>query len=66
MTRTYELVYVLSRTRPTAGRRLHTQVEQIVERMGGTIDKTETAGRGAAASWPTKSAITRKASTSSK
>ena len=42
MTRTYELVYVV---RPDATEQqvtdLHTQVEQIVGRMGGTLDKSD-------------------------
>ena len=42
MTRTYELVYVI---RPDATEQqvadLHTQVEQIVGRMGGTLEKSE-------------------------
>ena len=42
MQRTYELVYII---RPDATEQqvadLHTQVEQIVGRMGGTIEKTE-------------------------
>ena len=42
MTRTYELVYVI---KPDATEQqiadLHTQVEQIVERMGGTLEKSE-------------------------
>src|SRR5688572_28972397 len=46
MTRKYELVYVVS---PDATEDqvtdLHTQVEQIVQRLGGTIDKTENWGR---------------------
>jgi small subunit ribosomal protein S6 len=46
MTRKYELVYVVS---PDATDEqvadLHTQVEQIVQRLGGTIDKTENWGR---------------------
>jgi small subunit ribosomal protein S6 len=46
MTRKYELVYVVS---PDATEEqvtdLHTQVEQIVQRIGGTIDKTENWGR---------------------
>jgi small subunit ribosomal protein S6 len=46
MTRKYELVYVVS---PDATEEqvtdLHTQVEQIVQRLGGTIDKTENWGR---------------------
>ena len=57
--RTYELVYII---RPDATEQqvadLHTQVAQIVGRMGGTIgEKTEATRRSAAAaSWPTKSA----------
>jgi small subunit ribosomal protein S6 len=43
MTRTYELVYVV---RPDATEQqvtdLHTQVEQIVGRMGGTLEKNDT------------------------
>jgi small subunit ribosomal protein S6 len=46
MNRKYELVYVVS---PDATEEqvtdLHTQVEQIVQRLGGTIDKTENWGR---------------------
>lgn len=46
MTRKYELVYVVS---PDATEEqvtdLHTQVESIVQRMGGTIAKTENWGR---------------------
>ena len=46
MNRKYELVYVVS---PDATddqvTELHTQVEGIVQRMGGTIDKTENWGR---------------------
>jgi small subunit ribosomal protein S6 len=46
MNRKYELVYVVS---PDASdeqvTELHTQVEGIVQRMGGTIDKTENWGR---------------------
>ena len=42
MTRTYELVYIM---RPDATEQqvadLHTQVEQIVGRMGGTLEKSE-------------------------
>lgn len=42
MTRTYELVYIV---RPDASEQqvadLHTQVEQIVSRMGGTLEKSE-------------------------
>jgi small subunit ribosomal protein S6 len=45
-TRTYELVYVI---KPDATEQevadLHTQVEQIVERQGGVLSKTETWGR---------------------
>jgi small subunit ribosomal protein S6 len=44
MKRTYELIYVL---KPDASENevadLHKQVAEIVERMGGTIDKTESA-----------------------
>src|SRR5687767_2577790 len=46
MTRKYELVYVVS---PEASDEqvadLHTQVEAIVQRIGGQIDKTENWGR---------------------
>jgi small subunit ribosomal protein S6 len=46
MNRKYELVYVVS---PDASddqvTELHTQVDGIVQRMGGTIDKTENWGR---------------------
>ena len=46
MNRTYELVYVVS---PDASddqvNELHTQVEGIVQRMGGQIEKTENWGR---------------------
>ena len=46
MNRKYELVYVVS---PDAAEEqvneLHTQVEQIVGRMGGAIEKTENWGR---------------------
>ena len=45
-TRQYELVYIVS---PETGEQettdLHTQVEQIVQRFSGTIDKTENWGR---------------------
>ena len=44
--RTYELIYVL---KPDAAESevadMHKQVADIVERMGGTIDKTDTWGR---------------------
>jgi small subunit ribosomal protein S6 len=44
--RQYELVYIVS---PDATEQaiadLHTQVEQIVQRFGGTLDKTENWGR---------------------
>ena len=44
--RTYELIYVL---KPDASEQevadLHTQVADIVQRLGGTIDKTDTWGR---------------------
>ena len=46
MTRTYELIYVL---KPDAAENevadLHKQVADIVERLGGAIDKTDTWGR---------------------
>jgi len=46
MNRKYELVYVVS---PDASddqvAELHTQVEAIVQRMGGTLEKTENWGR---------------------
>jgi small subunit ribosomal protein S6 len=46
MTRKYELVYVVS---PDATddqvAELHTQVEAIIQRMGGRLDKTENWGR---------------------
>ena len=46
MTRTYELVYIVS---PEASddqvTDLHTQVEAIVQRIGGSIEKTENWGR---------------------
>ena len=46
MNRKYELVYIVS---PDATdeqvTELHTQVEAIVQRLGGTIDKTENWGR---------------------
>ena len=45
-TRQYELVYIVS---PEASEQavadLHTQVEQIIERLKGTLDKTENWGR---------------------
>src|SRR5258708_39993154 len=45
-TRQYELVYIVS---PDASEQtvaeLHTQVEQIVQRFDGTLDKTENWGR---------------------
>lgn len=45
-TREYELVYILA---PETGEQemadLHTQVEQIVQRFGGTVQKTENWGR---------------------
>ena len=45
-TRQYELVYIVS---PDASEQtvaeLHTQVEQIVQRFNGTLDKTENWGR---------------------
>jgi len=45
-TRQYELVYIIT---PDASEQeiadLHTQIEQIVQRFGGTLDKTENWGR---------------------
>jgi small subunit ribosomal protein S6 len=42
MTRTYELIYVLKPDAPeTEVADMHKQVADIVERLGGTIDKTE-------------------------
>ena len=45
-TRQYELVYIVT---PEASEQdvadLHTQVEQIIERLKGTLDKTENWGR---------------------
>jgi hypothetical protein len=65
--RTYELIYVLKPDAPeTEVADMHKQVADIVERLGGTIDKTENAAPWAAAGWPTRSVITKKASTSSK
>jgi small subunit ribosomal protein S6 len=44
--RTYELIYVLKPDAPESEvTALHTQVAEIVERMGGTIDKTDQWGR---------------------
>ena len=44
MNRTYELIYVLKPDAPeTEVAELHKQVADIVERLGGTIDKTENA-----------------------
>src|SRR5690349_16989858 len=46
MTRKYELVYVVSPDATDAQvAELHTQVEQIAERLGGKIDKTDNWGR---------------------
>src|SRR5690349_22855725 len=46
MTRKYELVYVVSPEATDAQvADLHTQVEQIAQRLGGTIDKTDNWGR---------------------
>jgi small subunit ribosomal protein S6 len=45
-TRQYELVYIVSpETSEQETNDLHTQVEQIVQRFGATIDKTENWGR---------------------
>ena len=46
MARKYELVYVVSPdATDTQVADLHTQVEQIAERLGGTIEKTDNWGR---------------------
>jgi small subunit ribosomal protein S6 len=46
MTRKYELVYVVSPEATDAQvADLHTQVEQIAQRLGGKIDKTDNWGR---------------------
>src|SRR6187455_2186994 len=46
MNRKYELVYVVSPEATDAQvADLHTQVEQIAQRLGGTIDKTDNWGR---------------------
>jgi small subunit ribosomal protein S6 len=46
MKRKYELVYVVSPAATDAQvTDLHTQVEQITQRLGGTIEKTENWGR---------------------
>jgi len=46
MTRRYELVYVVSPDATDAQvAEVHTQVEGIVQRMGGTLEKTESWGR---------------------
>jgi hypothetical protein len=42
---------------------LHAQIEQIVQRFGGTLDKTDNWGGGSS---PTRSGITARASTSSR
>ena len=45
-TRQYELVYILTpETSEQQVAELHTQIEQIVQRFNGTIDKTENWGR---------------------
>jgi small subunit ribosomal protein S6 len=44
--RTYELVYIVSPdTSEEAVAELHTQIEQIIQRYNGTLDKTENWGR---------------------
>ncbi|MEO8680453.1 MAG: 30S ribosomal protein S6 [Vicinamibacterales bacterium] len=44
--RTYELIYVMKPDAPeTEVAEMHKQVADIVERMGGTLDKTDTWGR---------------------
>ena len=46
MKRTYELIYVLKPDAPEQEvADLHTQVAEIVQRLGGTLDKTDTWGR---------------------
>ena len=46
MTRRYELVYVVSPDATDAQvSELHTQVEQIAQRLGGSIEKTDNWGR---------------------
>jgi small subunit ribosomal protein S6 len=46
MTRKYELVYIVSPEATDAQvADLHTQVEQIAQRLGGTIEKTDNWGR---------------------
>jgi len=46
MTRKYELVYVVSPDATDAQvADLHSQVEQIAQRLGGKIDKTDNWGR---------------------
>ena len=46
MTRKYELVYVVSPDATDAQvTELHTQVEQIIQRLNGTLDKTENWGK---------------------
>jgi small subunit ribosomal protein S6 len=46
MNRKYELVYIVSPDATDAQvADLHTQVEQIAQRLGGTIDKTDNWGR---------------------
>ena len=46
MTRKYELVYIVSPEASDAQvAELHTQVEQIAQRLGGTIEKTDNWGR---------------------
>ena len=56
MNRKYELVYVVSPDATEAQvTELQTQVEGIVQRMGGTIEKTENWGRRKLASRPDSS-----------
>ncbi len=46
MTRKYELVYIVSpEASDTQVAELHTQVEQIAQRLAGTIEKTDNWGR---------------------
>ena len=65
MSRKYELVYIVSPDATDAQvADLHTQVEQIVQRLERHRSRRPTTGAGA--SWPTKSVRTRKAPTSSR
>ena len=62
--RQYELVYILPPdTTEQQVAELHDQIEAVVSRLHGQIENTET---GDASSSPTRSATTRRASTSSR